>query len=121
MADDLVHRGADALGKPAIVQGSGPRAQLEGVLVDEVVDVLGGDACLDHRADSTERVCGERTDLSHELNLTLRLDLDGTARETHGESRLGFYGDGGGEADKTCWMARCTAGMFGSARKCTRS
>src|SRR5690606_33260576 len=89
VADHLVHGRADALGKSAVVQRRWSRAEPERVLMDEIVDILGGDTRLDHRADSAESVGGERADLAHELNLTLRLDLDGTARETHDGSRFG--------------------------------
>src|SRR5690554_1432790 len=77
VADDLVDRGADALGEALVVQRSGDRALGEGVLVHELVDFVGGDPRADQGVHLRQGVRRESPCFPHELDLLGRLDFDG--------------------------------------------
>ena len=75
-------------------------AEAQCILVHEIVDVLSRDPGFDQRADSTESVRRQSAHLAHELDLTISLDLDGTARKAH--VVLGRVYGAGVDVDRTC-------------------
>ncbi len=60
VADHMVDRGADRLGKAAIVERGGDRLMIENVVVTELVELIRRDARLDVRRDEVEGLGGQR-------------------------------------------------------------
>ncbi len=73
---DLVDRGADALRKAVVVQRRRPGTAAHRVFVDELVDVLGGDAGADHVAHAKQRVSGHLRGDTQRVHLFHCLDAD---------------------------------------------
>ena len=65
MADDLIHAGADALWVPVVIEWARVCATFNGEVVDENVDLFGGDTWLHHLTSSSQNVRGHNTCMSH--------------------------------------------------------
>ena len=75
VADDLVDRRTHRLAEPSIVEWRRIRAAANRLVVDDLVDLVGGDARLDERAGVDQHFCGHRAGPTH------RVELGGSARE----------------------------------------
>ena len=80
VADDVVHRGADALGKAPVVEWCGDDVVLPGKVDLEIVDLLGRHAGNDLLDDPLEALGREPAGPGHGLDLGLTLDEDEAAR-----------------------------------------
>lgn len=80
VADDVVHRGADALGKAPVVEWCGDDVVFLGEVDLEIVDLLGRHAGNDLLYDPLEALGREPAGPGHGLDLGLTLDEDESAR-----------------------------------------
>ena len=76
VADDVVDRDAGGFGIAAIVQGRGDGAAGFGVVVDDAVELAGGDAGSNVRRDHVEGGGGQTARASHALEIVLGVDDD---------------------------------------------
>lgn len=80
MADHMVDRGADRLGKALVVQRGGNRLLLvDDIVVADAIQLLGGHAGLDVFADHFQHFGGQAAGDAHLLDIVGRLDGDGHA------------------------------------------
>src|SRR5690606_17199398 len=77
VADHVVDRRAHRFGKAVVVQGRGVSPGLDGRLVDEGVDVVGGDAGLHEFARADEDFRGELAGFTKQGDFAVGLDFDG--------------------------------------------
>lgn len=65
MTDDFVDAGADALRVAVVVERTRVTTHLDGEVVDEDVDLVGGDAGANNLSGTSQNLCGGCTGLAH--------------------------------------------------------